>query len=698
MHNISPPPPHTQDRKRSNPGLAPINTTGSNESRRPSGTGSPQLLSANGLTYSNGTVGGNRLAATSAANAAFPGRSPIPSPGIVPSLQPPSHSLVLPPADKEPKSKSSKMKLFSKPKTITLSKDKEAKLAPGAQSPSKSAIGAHVLRGGFANASTTSLVDPGSSSSSLYASANASTSTLVPASSEKEKDKHRHNFLSRGKHKLNEHVTLPLSSANSNSQATNPDKPQPLYSFTPDSPGAGSFAKSMSGLDLRHGGRALREKKREEKAAAAAKLDLTPIMSNTSAGDKSDFPGPGSYEAPFGPPSGILPLPNDSMNPAVSAQTLGNVGASMGLPGIGPDDAWPLLKARLLNLFSGESLLRPVEELNVLVSVHIRRCIQRKTPTIVIEDLRELLQTGFSSLAQTLRGAPDDKLITKLVEMWIGVYSAILPFLQAVFLPLDLEFKGRGAYMSSREAEEFWGAMPEGWKSDDRPTSSGGTMKMPTLGEELDVRRITLITFRDTVILPKHEPLMAIFSRLSLDNIGAAAPSPDPNKGREHARSDPAAPGAERPGTAGSLSPHMSSFNSQGSTLLDAASTAGRSRATSSTSAGSFGTSLPHLSSPMPSLTPTGGAPGVSLTSVPYPVPPIIQDPAQVTETVARMLQCLYVLASCQTGDVGQGVVERLTGALKYNWLGRGRTGRDRRGWVGVKNPGTQGRIGLVGA
>jgi len=702
MHNISPPPPHTQDRKRSNPGLAPINTTGSNEGRRPSGTNSPQLLSANGLTYSNGTVGGNRLAATSAANAAFPSaRSPIPSPGVAPPLQPPNNPPVLPTLDKEPKSKSSKMKLFSKPKTITLSKDKEVKVASGAQSPIKSTIGAHVLRSGFANASTTSLVDPGSSGSSLYASANASTSTLVPVSTEKEKDKHRHNFLSRGKHKLNEHTMLPLSSANSNSQATNPDKPQPLYSFTPDSPGAGSFAKSMSGLDLRHGGRALREKKREEKAAAAAKLDLTPILSNTSAGDKSEFPGPGSYETPFGPPSGMqtsFSLQNEALNPTVSAQTLGSVGASMGLPGIGPDDAWPLLKARLLNLFSGESLLRPVEELNVLVSVHIRRCIQRKTPTIIIEDLRELLQTGFSSLAQTLRGSPDDKLITKLVEMWISVYGAILPFLQAVFLPLDLEFKGRGVYMSAREAEEFWGAMPEGWKSDDRPTSAGGTMKMPTLGEELDVRRITLITFRDTVILPKHEPLMAIFSRLSLDNIGAAAPSPDPSKGRDHARSDPAAPGAERPGTAGSLSPHMSSFNSQGSTLLDAASTAGRSRATSNTSAGSFGTSLPHLNSPMTSLTPTGGPPGVSLTSVPYPVPTFIQDPAQVTDTVARMLQCLYVLASCQTGDVGQGVVERLTGALKYNWLGRGRTGRDRRGWVGMKNSGNQGRVGLVGA
>lgn len=707
MHNVSPPAPLGQDRKRSNPGLAPVNIPAANESRRPSGTGSPQLLSANGFTYSNGSVGGSRLAATSAANAAFPnGRSPLPSPISMsqqqqPSMPPPPPPL---PVDKEPKAKSSKMKLFSKPKNITLSKEKESKTATGAQSPGKSAIGAHVLRNGLANASTSSLVDPGSNGSSLYASANASTSTLVPSASEKEKEKHRHNFLTRGKNKLNDHALLPLSSANSNSQATNPDKPQPLYSFTPDSPGAGSFAKSMSGLDLRHGGRALREKKREEKAAAAAKLDLTPIVSNTSAGDKNDFAGPSSYETPFGPPSGIqnaFSLGNDGTNSAVSAQTLGNVGASMGLPGIGPDDAWPLLKARLLNLFSGESLLRPVEELNVLVSVHIRRCIQRKTPSILIEDLQELLQTGFSSLAQTLRNAPDDKLITKLVEMWVNVYGAILPFLQAVFLPLDLEFKGRGAYLNAREAEEFWGSIPENWKSDDRPSSAGSTAKMPALGEELDVRRITLIIFRDTVILPKHEPLMAIFSRLSLGNIGAAAPSPDPNKGRELARSDPAAPGAERPGTAGSLSPNMSSFNSQGSTLLDAASTssggalsnAGRSRATSNTSAGSFGTSLPHLNSPMPSLTPTGGTPGVSVTSA-----PVIQDPAKVTETVARMLQCLYVLASCQTGDIGQGVVERLTGALKYNWLGRGRTGGDRRGWVGMKNPGGNGRVGLVGA
>ena len=192
---------------------------------------------------------------------------------------------------------------------------------------------------------------------------------------------------------------------------------------------------------------------------------------------------------------------------------------------------------------------------------------------------------------------------------------------------------------------------------------------------------------------------MAIFSRLSLESINATASPELTAAGRQHARSDPATTGAERPGTAGSLSPHMSSFNSQGSTLLDAASSssggamslASRSRATSNTSAGSFGTSLQPIHSP------TGMQGSFSATAQPISPQPTFTDPTTITETVARMLQCLYVLASCQTGDVGQGVVERLTGALKYNWLGRGRIGRDRRGWVGMRNPPSQ-RVGLVGA
>lgn len=707
MHHSSPPPSSmSNERKRSFPGLSPINTAQSPMGRRlPSDTQSPQVASAGGLLYSNGTLGGSKLAATSAANAAFPtGRSPLPSPGVSAQQLMPPPAPPGPPPEKEPKTKSSKMKLFSKPKSIGLSKEKESKVQPGMPSPGKGSLNP-LLRSGLANQSTTSLVDPGSSGASLYSSANASTSTLVPVNSEKEK---RHHFLSRQKNKLkDEPPPLPVSSAHSNSQATNPDKPQPLYSFTPDSPGTSSFAKSMSGFDLRHGARALREKKKEEKAA---KLDLAPVASNTSTTGVSDRFGPASAE--FGPSttntSGGFMFPNDTL-PPISAQQFSNVGASMGIHGISPDDAWPLIKARLLNLFSGEEVRTPIEDFNTLVGVHIKRCVERKSPVLVVEDLREMLETGFGSLAQTLRDVPDDRLVTKLVEMWIGVYGSILPFLQAVFLPMDLEFKGRGIIMSVKEAQEFWGAMPESLKSDERPSSSGGTMRMPSLGEELDVRRITLIAFRDAVILPRRESLMTIFSRLSLNSINASA-SPDPNAAgnnafpsRQHARSD----AADRPGTAESLSPHMSSFNSQSSTLLDAASSsstgalsaANRSRATSNTSAGSFGTNLPHLLNSPLSAAGTGpvGPGSFSATHPPpaSPLPPA--DPTKITDTVARMLQCLYVLASCQTGDVGQGVVERLTGALKYNWLGRGRTGRDRRGWVGMRNP-PGGRVGLVGA
>jgi hypothetical protein len=62
-------------------------------------------------------------------------------------------------------------------------------------------------------------------------------------------------------------------------------------------------------------------------------------------------------------------------------------------------------------------------------------------------------------------------------------------------------------------------------------------------------------------------------------------------------------------------------------------------------------------------------------------------DSAKVTETVGRMLQCVSVLASVQSGDEAQAKMERLTKELKYNWLGRGRTGRQRRGFVGPRVP-----------
>jgi hypothetical protein len=605
-----------------------------------------------------------------------------------------------------PVKEKSKMKLFSKPKNIRVeSKDSEKK-NQALPSPGKIGIGIHSSQAlnRMMNQSTTSLVDSTASTPTLYSStANMSSSTLVPSLPEKEK--HKHHFLSRQKHKhkdKDDHV-LALSSASSTSKPTDPSAPQPLYSFqVPSSPGhASSFATSVTGLDLRHGGRHLRQKKKEEKAGAYLDPSLEPAFrerNQSFSAERSEWP---AIAGSMGP----SPAANLGQSPVAALtytnDNLATIGHAFGIAGLTPDDAWPLLKARLLHIFEGEDPRPPVEDFNSLVNVHIKRCIQKRSPIILIEDLNELLTTGFTSLDQTLRHVPDERLIPHLVEMWLVVFTTILPFLQAVFLPLDLEFRGRGI-MSSTAAADFWGVL----LPDEMNTKSPENKNIPILGE-LDVRRITLLTFRDTVILPRFETLMTIFSRLSLENLNAGLESPSPIPGDGHPTSAP------RPGTAGSThdGTNIGSFNSasQGSSggylestvSMNSSTFNSRSRATSNTSAGSFSAHSVHSNStstnpnPNPTQNPHLLQPQQTQNQLPPSLRPQPMDSAKVTETVGRMLQCVSVLVSLQSGDEAQEKMGRLNKELKYNWLGRGRTGRQRRGFVGPRRGG--GVLGIQG-
>jgi hypothetical protein len=103
----------------------------------------------------------------------------------------------------------------------------------------------------------------------------------------------------------------------------------------------------------------------------------------------------------------------------------------------------------------------------------------------------------------------------------------------------------------------------------------------------------------------------------------------------------------------------------------------GRSRATSNTSSGYAMSGETCIGAPHRSPFPATVAAS----------PP---DSAVVTETVGRMLQCVSVLASVQTGDDAQIKMEGLSKTLKHNWLGRGRTGRNRRGFVGTRLAGSR--------
>jgi hypothetical protein len=310
--------------------------------------------SVSGPSYRNGLLAGNTSAAALAANVVFH-RSPQTSPNLSPS----DHSGRDP--DKPAKAeKSSKVKLFSRPGKIGTKDTKEKALA----SPNKlGALAASLQR---SNMSSVSLAES-AAGSSMYSMANSSSATIRPMADppekEKEKDKEKkHHFLSRQKHKLSgkDDHHLPLSSAASNSRPADPNAPSSLYNFS-SSPAttSSSFTKSMSGLDLRHGGRALREKKQAEKSGAGAELNLREVESANS-----DWPGPSSLGTTagtsiFGPPSSY-----NSNVYGIDPQEL----ARYGLNNMTADDAWPFLKAKLLIIFEGEDLKIPVEDLNRLVT------------------------------------------------------------------------------------------------------------------------------------------------------------------------------------------------------------------------------------------------------------------------------------------------------------------------------------------
>lgn len=598
------------------------------------------------------------------------------------------------------------MKLFSKPNKIGTKGETKDKPLP---SPSKIGSALSALQRG--NFSTTSL---DTTSQSFYNMNNMSTATIRPGDAQPAEKEKKHHFLSRQRHKTKDKDDYhsQLSSAASNSRPTDPSAPTSLYNFKlPASPGPNSSAfKNISGL-----GHGARTRKKEDK------VDVHDSVSSVN-----DWAGPGSMGSTNTP---LYLEPIDS--------------AKYGLNSMSMDDAFPYLKSKLLVIFEGEDLRLPVEDFNRVVTLHVQYCIKTRSPMQVLDDLRDLLWTGFSSLDHNLRKHSEDRLIPNLVDLWMHVFTGVLPYMQAVFLPLDLEFSGSGSLLTPEQARDFWGGVIA---SPPENPSSGGSISLAPASAALDVRRMVLTAYRDVVILPRYDRLKTIFSRLSLEffpGMGLASPLPDASgastanlstsPGADSAHSFPFAPppaSAQRPGTAMSLDPSTASYNSTSTTLLGdlamgmgaaggsigAGSSVGagannnnnnnngRSRGLSNVSFASSGAQSSGTEPTSLSLRPPRAVGGGSLNSLNGNNNNVlglsllreqsnVEDSKYVTDMVGRMLQCMSVLAGSAgiasifngagAPDEGARMVEELGRLLKLNWLGRGRTGRNRRGIVG---------------
>lgn len=571
----------------------------------------------------------NSFAATTAANVVFPrsghnsprepSTSPLPPPPTIPAAV-----MEKPPMSKSEKAKA---KLFSRPVKIGASKEAKDK---GLPSPGKIGSALSVLQRG--NFSTSSLVDP--SNQSLYSLSNSSSATIRPMESTEDKGKEKRHFLSRQKQKLKDDYHLGLSSAASNSRPTDPSAPSSLYNFNLSSLTGTASGFSKSKKDKKYGGE-----------RSDSRLD------NSSTFNLVDFP---------------------ALSQQSTASDFGENSVGLGLTTpTSLDEAWPYLKKLLLIIFEGEDLRMPIEDINRMVQMHIQSCIYRRAPNAILDDMREFLVAGFASLDRTLRSTSEDRFLPTLVELWLFTFTSILPYLQSVFLPLDLEVAGRGTLLTPDQARDFWGGVVTS------PSGNNAPAHIAPVGDSLDVRQLVLNAYRDIVILPRYDTLKTIFSRLSLEFLPSSfgnttLTSPPHEALMSTSPPEYFPPMAPRPGTAMSLDPSVASYNSSSGTYFDG-SAGGRSRAVSNVSYNSHGSDGHRPFTPS------------ALSSVREQN---VESSKQVTDMAGRMLQCMSVLAGLGSAgspddDANNKKMAELCKMLKLNWLGRGRTGRNRRGIVG---------------
>lgn len=179
-------------------------------------------------------------------------------------------------------------------------------------------------------------------------------------------------------------------------------------------------------------------------------------------------------------------------------------------------DTWQIICIRVLPLFNGEALRTSIEDLNEMVTLHVRKTIER-SPAHAIEsltlDLISLTSTGTLTLNSKLQGLEDSRLLLRLVEVWTFFLGQVLPYCEGCFLPLQTDSTLR-SLMANNAANG----------SSTGPFILSGAASAGIDLRRIEVRRVLLVVFRDQVLMPIYERLLYLFAHLSeLDPAFSAA-------------------------------------------------------------------------------------------------------------------------------------------------------------------------------
>ncbi|KAJ3392822.1 hypothetical protein HDU92_008178 [Lobulomyces angularis] len=169
-----------------------------------------------------------------------------------------------------------------------------------------------------------------------------------------------------------------------------------------------------------------------------------------------------------------------TLNPKNELMANNNVETSQGTN-------WQAICIRVLPMFNGDGLKGCMEDLNELVLNWVKETAMQT----VYNDLNELLDSGMLTLTNRLHKTDKSEsastnslnesmiIAARISELWSFFFGKVLPSLQGAFLPIRISFKMKGLDY-----------------------------------EAIDIKTMSLASFRDSVVLPVSTRLEEAFPKL----------------------------------------------------------------------------------------------------------------------------------------------------------------------------------------